>query len=255
MSARGQARARSSLSVATGRRRCNPTLWATALGNQIVNVPFANAYDVAVTIWVVAGPYATTQQTAMFLWQVAQQVYADERLGVHLSPLEIVDATANAKAANYAAFTCGAGNANVTSIAADIGARPGRINVYLVGLVDGSTARGNACAIGGRFVAIAAGSSADLLSHELGHIFGLEHIDDLTTDFDIFNVMHSASSGRQYLTEGQIIPCPPADEFRHQPDLQPAPGLADARLRSRHAYAQLPDDQEAPVGGRRLSAN
>ena len=181
------------------------TLWATALGNQIVNVPFANAYDVAVTIWVVAGPYATTQQTAMFLWQVAQQVYADERLGVHLSPLEIVDATANARAANYAAFTCGAGNANVTSIAADIGARPGRINVYLVGLVDGSTARGNACAIGGRFVAIAAGSSADLLSHELGHNFGLEHVDDLTSDFDIFNVMHSASSGRQYLTEGQTF--------------------------------------------------
>jgi hypothetical protein len=181
------------------------TLWATALGNQIVNVPFANAYDVAVTIWAVAGPYATTQQTALLLWQVAQQVYADERLGVHLSPLEIVDATASAKAANYAAFTCGAGNANVTSIAADIGARPGRINVYLVGLVDGSTARGNACAIGGRFVAIAAGSSADLLSHELGHNFGLEHIDDLTTDFDIFNVMHSASSGRQYLTEGQIF--------------------------------------------------
>ena len=182
-----------------------PTLWATALGNQIVNVPFASAYEVAVTIWVVAGPYATTQQTALFLWQVAQQVYADERLGVHLSPVEIVDATANAKAASYAAFTCGAGNANVTSIGADIGARPGRVNVYLVGLVDGSTARGNACAIGGRFVAIAAGSSADLLSHEIGHIFGLEHIDDLTADFDIFNVMHSASSGRQYLTEGQIF--------------------------------------------------
>jgi hypothetical protein len=181
------------------------TLWATALGNQIVNVPFANAYEVPVTIWVVAGPYATTQQTALFLWQAAQQVYADERLGVHLSPLEIVDATANVKATSYAAFTCGTGNANVTSIAADIGARPGRLNVYLVGLVDGSTARGNACAIGGRFVAIASGSSADLLSHELGHNFGLEHIDDLTSDFDIFNVMHSASSGRQYLTEGQTF--------------------------------------------------
>jgi hypothetical protein len=181
------------------------TLWATTLGNQIVSVPFANAYDTPVTIWAVAGPFATTQQSALFQWQLAQQVYADERLGVHLSPLEIVDATANAKAATWAAFTCGAGNANVTAIAADIGARPGRINVYMVGLVDGSTSRGNACAIGGAFVALAAGSSADLLSHELGHDFGLEHIDDLTADFDIFNVMHSQSSGRQYLTEGQVF--------------------------------------------------
>ena len=75
------------------------TLWATALGNQIVSVPFANALATPVTIWVVAGPYATTQQTALTLWQTAQQIYADERLGVQLSPVEIVDATANAKAA------------------------------------------------------------------------------------------------------------------------------------------------------------
>ena len=89
------------------------TLWTTAFGNQTVNVPFASVFDTAVTIWVVAGPYTTTQQTALTLWQTAQQIYVDERLGVHLSPVEIVDATANAKAATYAAFTCGAGNANV----------------------------------------------------------------------------------------------------------------------------------------------
>jgi hypothetical protein len=182
-----------------------PALWATTFGNQTVSVPFANVFNTAVTIWVVAGPFATTQQTALTLWQTAQQIFVDERLGVHLSPVEIVDATANAKAATYAAFSCGAGNAGVTSLAADIGARPGRINVYLVGLVDGSTSRGNACAIGGGFVAIAAGSGAELLAHELGHDFGLEHVDDLVTDFNPTNVMHSASNSRQYLTEGQLF--------------------------------------------------
>jgi hypothetical protein len=181
------------------------TLWATALGNQIVEVPFAGVLATPLTIWVVASPFATSQQTALTLWQTAQQIFGDERLGVQLSPLEIVDATTNVKAASYAAFTCGAGNANVAAIAADIGSRPGRINVYLVGLVDGSTSRGNACAIGGGFVAIAAGSSAELLAHELGHDFALEHIDDLTTDFSSNNVMHSASISRQYLTEGQIF--------------------------------------------------
>ena len=180
-------------------------LWATAFGNQTVNVPFANVFATAVTIWVVAGPFATTQQTALTLWQTAQQIFGDERLGVQLSPLEIVDATSNPKAGSYAAFTCGLGNANVTSIAADIGARVGRINVYLVGLVDGSTSRGNACAIGGGFVAIASGSGAELLAHEMGHDFGLEHVDDLVATFNPFNVMHSASNSRLYLTEGQTF--------------------------------------------------
>ena len=40
------------------------------------------------------------------------------------------------------------------------------MNVCLVGLVDGSTSRGIACVIGGGFVAIAAGSGAELLAHE-----------------------------------------------------------------------------------------
>src|SRR5262249_24777048 len=85
------------------------------------------------------------------------------------------------------------------------GARPGRINVYLVGLVDGSTSRGNACQIGGGFVAIAAGSSAELLAHEMGHDLRLQHIDDLDSVFNSTNVMYSLSSNRQYFTEGQTF--------------------------------------------------
>jgi hypothetical protein len=178
--------------------------WATGGGDQIVNVPFVNEFDTPVTIWVVAGPYSTTQATALTLWQTAQQIYWDERLGVHLS-LEVVDATANPKAATWSAFTCGTTNANVAAIQGDIGVRPGRMNVYVVNLVDGSTSRGNACGIGGGFVAIASGSGADLLAHELGHDFSLEHIDDLIASFDTTNLMHSASAVRQFLTEGQTF--------------------------------------------------
>src|SRR4029434_10366843 len=112
------------------------------------------------------------------LWQTASQIYANERAGVRINGVEIVNATANPKAPNWAAFTCGAGNANAAAIAADIGARSGRMNVYLVGLVDGSTSRGNACTIGGGFVAIAAGSGAELLAHEFGHELGLENYDE-----------------------------------------------------------------------------
>ena len=176
--------------------------WTTDTGDQTVNATFANELTTPVTVWVVAGPYASTQQTALTLTTTAQQIYWDERLGVKMQ-VEIVDATANPKAGTWNAFTCGVGNANVSAIQTDIGMRAGRINVYMVNLVDGSTSRGNACTIGGSFVAIAAGAGAELLSHELGHDFALEHIDDLTSAFDTTNVMHSASNTRQFITEGQ----------------------------------------------------
>ena len=122
-----------------------------------------------------------------------------------MSALEIVDATVNPAASAWSAFTCGAGNANVAALQAAIGARPGRINVYLVSLVDGSTSRGNACIVGGGFVAIASGAGSELLAHELGHDLALEHVDDLAADFDATNIMHSASNVRRFLTEGQLF--------------------------------------------------
>jgi len=195
--------------IAFGHERAvsvQPVSWTTAMGDQTVMVPLATRLEVPVTIWVVAAPFATMQQTALTMWQTAQQIFADERFGVSLAPLEIVDATANPKAATWNAFVCGTNptNAlNVPAIQADIGVRAGRINVYLVNLVDGSTSRGNACAAGGGFVAIAGGGGAELLAHELGHDFALDHIDDLVLSFDVHNVMYSASSVRQFVTEGQ----------------------------------------------------
>jgi hypothetical protein len=182
-----------------------PTVWATALADQLVTVPFANLLEIPITIWVVAGPFASTQQTALTFWQTAQLYFTAERLGVRMTAVEIVNATASPNAATWAAFTCGAANANVAAIQAAIGARASRINVYLVGLVDGSTSRGNVCTVGGGFAAIAAGAGAELLAHELGHDFALEHIDDLVAAFNEANIMHSASNVRQFLTEGQTF--------------------------------------------------
>jgi hypothetical protein len=179
--------------------------FSTSLADQTVTVPFAPLIDMPVTIWVLAAPFATQQQAALTLWQTAQGLFAAERLGVRLDALEIVDATGNPNATSWSAFACGANNANVAALQAAIGARADRINVYLVNLVDGSTSRGNACIVGGGFVAIAAGAGSDLLAHELGHDLALEHIDDRTADFDATNIMHSASNVRQFLTEGQLF--------------------------------------------------
>jgi len=179
--------------------------WSTSLADQLVTVPFAPRFDIPITIWIVTGPFSSAQQTALTLWQTAQTLFTTERTGIRMTTFEIVDATANPAAASWSAFTCGDGNGNVAALQAAIGARPARINVYLVGLVDGSTSRGNACIVGGSFVAIAAGAGAELLAHELGHDLGLEHIDDLTAAFDATNIMHSASNVRQFFTEGQVF--------------------------------------------------
>jgi hypothetical protein len=134
-----------------------------------------------------------------------QTVYWPERVGLLFTPMMVRDATTNSKRSSYLAFTCGSSNANMTKMQSDIGFDSGRINVYLVDSVDGSTSRGNACQIGGPFVAIASTAGTDLLSHEMGHDLALTHIDDLTTNFDQTNIMHSASNTRAFVTEGQLF--------------------------------------------------
>ena len=70
-----------------------------------------------------------------------------------------------------------------------------------------ATTNGNACSIGGSFVAMGSGSGATLLSHEIGHTLALTRTDELTASlksaFDSTSVMWSSSSNRAYLTEGQ----------------------------------------------------
>ena len=117
--------------------------------------------------------------------------------------------------------------------------------MYLVGLVDGSTSRGNACSVGGGFVAIAAGAGAELLAHELGHDFALEHVDDLAAAFDPSNVMHSASNVREFLTEGQVFRAHLRSNSALNAVYGAAARIADARLRPRYADARRARHRQA----------
>jgi hypothetical protein len=95
-----------------------------------------------------------------------------------------------------------------------------------------------------------AGAGSELLAHELGHDLALEHIDDRTADFDATNIMHSAATSAQFLTEGQLFRAHLRQNSALNLVYGARAGLADARLRPRHADARLPSIP-TPLAGRR----
>jgi hypothetical protein len=169
-------------------------------GDDTVTVPFANLIQIPVRVWIVKGPFATQRTRAIDTCITTSGIWNSERMGIDFNPFEVVDATGNLNAANYVAFDC----SKKIGIETDIGKTAGRINIYWVDTVDGGTGRGNACAIGSDFVAIGSANGLELLSHELGHDFALQHIDG-QPNFDQTNIMHSASNTRQFITESQLF--------------------------------------------------
>jgi len=166
-----------------------------------VDVNFASEIAIPVKVWIVKGPFDSQRQKAIDACITTTDIWTRERMGVRFSPFEIVDATGDSEASNYFAFDC----SKRDGLQRDIGKTDGRINIYFVDTVDGGTGRGQACSIGSDFVAMGSNTGDELLSHELGHDFGLEHVDAQTADFDQTNIMHSASNTRQFITEGQLF--------------------------------------------------
>lgn len=175
-----------------------PVGWTS--GNDSITVSFPNLITIPVKVWIVKGPFNTQRQRAIDACITTSSIWINERMGVDFNPFEIVDATGDPQAANYFAFDC----SKKTGIETDIGKTAGRINIYWVDTVDGGTGRGQACQIGSDFVAMGSSTGDELLSHELGHDFALQHVDGQAT-FDQTNIMHSASNTREFITEGQLF--------------------------------------------------
>lgn len=175
-----------------------PVPWTS--GADAVNLPFNDEIVIPVKVWIVKGPFASQQTRAIDACVTTSSIWNSERMGVRFGPFEIVDATADPDAPTYYAFTCALKN----GIESDIGKTAGRINVYYVDTVDGGSGRGQACQIGSDFVAMGSATNDELLVHEFGHDFGLLHIDGQAT-FDQTNILHSASSSRQFITEAQLF--------------------------------------------------
>ena len=178
-----------------------PVAWSPA--GDAVNFSYDPKYRVRFHIWVVQGPFADGQRKAINACIRTSQIWKDERQGTSFSAFDFTDATANPKAGNYTAFTCG----KASSIKTDIGFDPNAVNVYWVNTVDfGSGAfTSNGVWCGGNVLGMGWNVLDHLFSHEVGHAFSLEHVNALTSFFDTTNVMHNASNFRAFLTEGQTF--------------------------------------------------
>jgi len=177
-----------------------PVAWTS--GIDTVNLALTGPINIDVTVWIVTGPYQAQHDHLVAMSIAAKSIWDNERMGVAFGAIDFHDATDNPSAPLYSNFSdCDM----KLSMQAAIGKDPGRINVYMVNLVQGIVGYGQACGIGSDFVALSADAGDALLAHEIGHDFGLEHIDALVSDFDQTNVMYSASDVRQYFTEGQLF--------------------------------------------------
>jgi hypothetical protein len=175
----------------------------------IVNVPVAPRVPLALSIWILRAPFATQRTKELADVTNTEAIYAQERFGAFFNIVDVLDVTTNTAASKYLQFDC----SQRAALQKEIGKHDQRINVYVVTSVNvnGSyaTTNGNACDIGGSFVAIGWQAGNELLAHEIGHDLALTHTDDLNAtlkaSFDGTNVMWSSSSVRSFLTEGQTF--------------------------------------------------
>lgn len=168
--------------------------------------PLASRLNLPVTVWIVQGPFSTQRDRAIDACVETSAIWDDERIGVRFSEFLIRDATADPDITSAILDSVGGDARNWDDFSTLIGFDAGRINIYYIDTVDGSTTTGWSD-FGGRIV-MGRETLPDLLSHEIGHAFSLRHSVNCgvaSANFDATNVMAQCSSSRQFLTEAQVF--------------------------------------------------
>ncbi len=158
------------------------------------------------TVWIVQGPFDTQRDHAIDACVETSAIWDDERMGIRFSNFVVKDATNDPDIDNAILNSVGGDNRNWDDFSNDIGFDAGRVNVYWINTVEGSTGTGWSD-FGARIV-MGKNTGDELLVHELGHAFSLLHPANCggsTTDFNFTNIMWQCSGSRQYVSEGQIF--------------------------------------------------
>lgn len=173
-------------------------------GVDTVGVVLRDRSPVHLSVWFVHGGLEFMEPLVFQAMLEAEAMWAEERLGLVIGLVEVIDATWNPAAELFRGRDATAGF--LDSLKTLIGARPDRINVYSLDRVQqGGHAFAGVAELGGNAIALSPGGwNGAILAHEIGHNFGLRHVDEVT-GFDERNVMFSHGGERQFFSEGQTF--------------------------------------------------
>lgn len=174
--------------------------WSNGIND--ILAPFANEMGADFYVWLLEGPYADRRVQAIAACIKLDEIWHNERMGIQIAGFQINDKTADPDRTPFLDFRCGD---DVVDMRNNIGFNSNGVNIYYVDRVDFGSgyATSNGVWCGNNTVVMGRNASDHLAAHEIGHAFELDHVNALTTNFDVTNVMHNASSSREYLTEGQ----------------------------------------------------
>jgi len=191
-------------------------------GKDVCRIKLLAPFKIKIQIWVVM---AGREDFAALAAQHATDVLHKERMGVALDHT-VTDVSGWNKAGKFLQFAMNDDHERVAEsdtgitnpVDGALAFDPKAINVYLVdevgmrtliddveGFEDGATNLGHADTSGVRTIGMGSTVGADLLVHELGHCFRLDHTNDAPSHFDESNVMWDDSDTRNWLTEGQVF--------------------------------------------------
>ena len=180
----------------------------TSNGGDSFPLALGNELSLDITVWIVKGPFNTQRDHALDTSAETSTIWEDERMGIRFASFQVNDATNDPDIALNPQLldSTGGDNRDWDAFSNDIGFDAGRINIYWINSVDGGTGTGWSD-FGARIV-MGKDTGLELLVHELGHAFSLQHpvgCFGSTANFDPTNVMWQCSTIRQYLTEGQVF--------------------------------------------------
>jgi len=153
-----------------------------------------------IVYWIISDDYDDLTEFGLLHYLHLKMVLSRERTGLRARSVQFIDARNSPNRNDYLTYSC----STSSNIFVDIGHYDNCINVYYVDdLGLGSGTKGMACREMNNSVVLSKEAYFDLLTHEIGHLMGLWHIDSDGPK----NVMKRISSQREFFTEGQIFRC------------------------------------------------